>query len=212
MTSMLSHTNHQSHLLLYFNSITRNLFTSHQQHAFLNPVVLALVTYGLAANTAAYTALSKAASKNLVVGKQYAFKSVSVIGHQRLIVGRVTGKAGSLDISTNVYELFKVPDPGDPKKMLVDLRDYKDSAYKQWDCTRGKYSYKGEVLTSLSPDDIQQKGVDLMVGKETYSRLTNNCQHYVDNLYAEIRARAFLTEYLKLRRGIASSKAEFERQ
>ncbi|KAG9239994.1 hypothetical protein BJ878DRAFT_528881 [Calycina marina] len=176
------------------------------------PVVLALVTYSFAANTAAYTALSKAAGKNLAAGKQYAFKSGPFSGHQRLIVGRVTGEAGSLDIDANVYELFKVPNPENPKKDLVQLGDYKDYANEPWDCTRGKYSYKGEVLTSLSPSDIQQKGIDLMVGKETYSRLTNNCQHYVKNLFKEIEARAFLNEYLKLRRGITSSEAEFERQ
>lgn len=171
-------------------------------------LVLSVVSVVLAANTKAYDAVQKAAgSKKLTLGRQYAFKTGSRIGHQRLIVGKVTGKPGSLDFDANVYELFKYEDPAKKGKFRTTV-----GATHSWDCSRGKYSYKGEVLTSLRSSDIQQKGHDLMVGRERYSKLTNNCQHYVKNLYKEIRARALLDEYLRIRRSVHLSELEFTKR
>lgn len=51
-----------------------------------------------------------------------------------------------------------------------------------------------------------------MIGKERYSKLTNNCQHYVKNLYNEIRARALLAEYNAMRRDIEDSEAAFKKR
>lgn len=121
-------------------------------------LAVAFASIVAAANSAAYEAMAKAAKKPLALGTQHGFKSGSSIGHQRLIVAKVTGKSGALDIDANVYELFKIPDPAKPKKMKVDLGHYKDYESDPWDCTRGKYTYKGEVLQSLSPSDIQTKG------------------------------------------------------
>lgn len=51
-----------------------------------------------------------------------------------------------------------------------------------------------------------------MIGKDRYSKLTNNCQHYVKNLYKEIQARALLAKYDEMQLGIEQSEAAFEKR
>jgi len=153
-----------------------------------------LAALALAANTADFEAFAKY-KKGMQAGHVYAFKTGPRLGHQRLIVARITGSVGNLDATAEMFQIYQ--DDG------VKWTKNKPT----WECQLAKYRYMGEVDGALSYTDISAKGDNLLIDNTEYKYFTNNCQHHIKDLFKEIKARMLLEEYQRLKREIEATRA-----